>query len=396
MTEEEKKAKKDALRWHFWFALSFSALLLAVFVWYLPLRFLHSIEVNNVGMYADHANGGDIAHGPSVYHEEGTVSSGIEVNLNATPAPFASGTTTRLDFLVNSKPGNLPIPYYALEVNLAKLMHVIGVREDLNEFFHIHPEPVSDRPNLFTIDHVFKKPGLYKIWSEIKKDGIDHVFGHPPLSVEGEGERPKKEIIMSRSVVVDSYQVSIHYDDPVSRGVNADILFEIHDSQGREAAIEPYLEAQMHLSIIKDDWKQFLHVHPVRSGRATVPWARAFGEGATSNGIYPLTDAPRFKENMFTFIPLANANGAHTSTDGAARGVSFSVVFPEAGIYKVFAQFRPQGIKLHPDDALMAEFWMKVEERTSPVSSPLLYTAISLILIALLSLGVKKYLKGFL
>ena len=48
---------------------------------------------------------------------------------------------------------------------------------------------------------------------------------------------------------------------------------------------------------------------------------------------------------------------------GVDETVNFHAVFPETGVYKIFAQFRPKGIDLPQDEAFAASFWIKVEEK---------------------------------
>lgn len=43
MTEEEKQLEKKLMPWRFWFLVVFSLLLIVTFVYYLPLRFRHSV-----------------------------------------------------------------------------------------------------------------------------------------------------------------------------------------------------------------------------------------------------------------------------------------------------------------------------------------------------------------
>ena len=44
MTEETAQPKRNRGRWHFWFLIVFSILLIVVFVFYLPLRFQSSVQ----------------------------------------------------------------------------------------------------------------------------------------------------------------------------------------------------------------------------------------------------------------------------------------------------------------------------------------------------------------
>ena len=306
-------------------------------------------------------------HHAALYHEETDVRQGLAVNLNMTPVPVFTGVPTRFDFFVNQKPGNIPVT--DLEIEHTKLMHVIGVRNDMEEFFHIHPN--QRQPGLFSIDHQFVRTGLYKIWSEVKRNGVNHTFGHQEFVVQGARDAYKKEVFFGRSVIVGNYQVLFNYDEPLIKNHPSALHFDIHDVVRREIEVEPYLGADMHLAVIKDDFKQFIHTHPVDNG---------IGE-----------------DHHARIIPTARAHGVEDKNvvDAEDKEIEFNVVFPEAGIYRVFAQFRPKGIVLPADNALAAAFWVQVEEKAPPAfsaASPLMLTGISLFLILILSWLVKRYI----
>jgi len=380
MTEENEQNANNERKWQFWFLVTFSLLLVVTFVFYLPTRFERNFLREEAGhmlpeemdmMHEDE-------HGGAVFHEEGEVTQGLAVNLNVIPVPVLAGSSTQLDFFVNEKPNTIPVPFSQIEIDHTKLMHVIGVRSDLNEFFHIHPEPLES--GIFTIPYVFSSPGTYKLWSEVKKDGVIHSFGHPLFDVQGEGERESKQVSFERNVVVGGYQVSLELAEPVGKGHEHDLSFDVHTLQGSEVTLENYLGVPMHLAVIKDDLTQFIHTHP---------------EEGDHHG--------------FQLIQEAWANGDHAHPDVVEdEAVNFHVTFPEAGLYKVFAQFRPEGISLPEDKSLVASFWIKVEESSlpsqaqdhhestqlKPLQSPAWWflLAVSLALILLLSLAIHKFI----
>lgn len=439
MDEQFPKPALDKFRqWHFWWLVIFSFLLIITFVYYLPTRFLqqmgmphekdeHMQEHMEQGMSEEEMKkhmkeghddqmmpalpaGGDehiedgmmddemvedhdddnVEHVPPLYQEEGNVKEGVSVNLNISPVPYNVGISLSVDFFVNTKPGNIPVLANQLQIEHTKLMHVVGVRSDMNEFFHIHPvqSSLAEVPSglaksdlasetlngvhpskeeaTFTIQHVFKKPGLYKIWSSVKKDGVDHTFGHPEVNINGVGPREDKQVSFSRNIMTGNYQVSFVTDDAVVKGREVEISFDIHTLTGQEITVEDYLDAQMHLVIIKDDWKQFIHTHPASH------------------------DAHSYND----FIPTAKANGDDHSDQAGDEVISFAVTLPEAGLYKAFAQFRPQGINLPADEAITAEFWIEVLEKSPSIVSQWWGLLIfSVLLIAGLGWWVNNYLK---
>ena len=357
--EQERVVAQRILPWHFWVSVLVSAFLIVTFGWFLPMRFQYQGMIENA-----------MPHVP-LSHEENEITSGIAVNLNISPVPVITGSSTRLDFFVNNKPDNNPVPSTALEYEHTKLMHVIGVRDDMNEFFHIHPTPTST-PGILSTPYIFQKPGRYKIWSEIKKDGVNHAFGHPVLSVAGVGEKSNKQVIISHSASVDGYQVAADYQEPLAKRQESEISFDIHDMSGNAVEVEPYLAADMHLTIIKDDWMQFIHTHP---------------EGHEMAG------------HMGLIIPVINEAHAHEAGEeetpaehAPGKQIMFHITFPEAGVYRMYAQFRPKEIGLPADESLTAMFWVRVEE-TGPLRvSQFSLIITSLILMVLLSWIVKKML----
>lgn len=366
---QNQNYKEKALRWQFWFLISFSLLLLVTFVFYLPTRFLYHagvlpghIDARDDAMTEMHED----AHGEALTHEEANVREGLAVNLNVAPVPFAAGQNQKLSFFVNEKPGNSAVSARELEIEHEKIMHVIGVRSDMNEFFHIHPESTTT-PGILTVDYVFQKPGRYKIWSEIKKDGTSHSYGHPELNVEGEGLREEKQITFARNRIAGNYQVSLDADEPVVKGHEHELIFDIHSLTGGDVLLEDYLGAQMHLTIIKDDWKQFIHTHP---------------EGGEHGHA------------SFGLVKRAMANGGeHAEPAGDVHGVVFHATFPEAGLYKAFGQFKPADAGLGPDEALTVEFWIRVENNAPfPISPWWLLLISSLILMSILGWMVNRYI----
>lgn len=371
--KKKEEGSTPSFRLPFFTALS---LLLAVTVIsVLPDRFLHSVSDMS-----------DAAHGPGMvsaehpaphevaYHEARAVREGPTVFLGMyPPAPVMTGTSTRLEFFVNEQPDGTPISIDTLETDHTKFMHVIGARNDLQEFFHIHPEPTGI-PGLLAVTHVFQKPGRYALWSEIKKDGVRHTFGHEEIAVDGVGEQYQKDVFFARGAIIGGFQVSLAYDEPIVAGREADIAFDVHDAAGRKITVEQYLGADMHLAVIRDDLRHLIHAHPDDT--------HSNDADTDHQGV-----APR----------LIRALEAHGREEAASKGdetATFHVVFPEQGLYRLFAQFRPRGADLTADAALIAGFWVRVgEERPFARSAWWTYLFISAGLIAVLSSAVRRYLR---
>lgn len=400
----EKESAKKTLPYHFWTIVSVSMVLILVFGYVLPHRFREQAQAHGMEETMDeHMEGAGMMEDPShagnhesFYHEEGEVTDGIVVNLKATPDKLESDSPAKLDFSVNIKPEGQSVKAADLETQHEKKMHVIGVRDDLTNFFHVHPDMKVEESGLFTIEHIFKEPGNFKIWSEIKYKGENHAFGHPIVQVAGEGPTSKleKEIVKSR--IVNNYQVTLDYAE-IGLG-NNHIDFKIMDSFGHSAKLENYLGEKMHLALISEDLSQFIHTHPDAAGHGNV----LEGDSHTdqSNTLMD-TENPAQSANTLEALAHGGETEEATTTVGEeteADHVGFALPIKKAGFYKVFAQFRPEGTSLETDTSFVAEFWIEakdskvVVEKSGKGAAWWRNLIISIVLIFALSWVVKKYI----
>jgi hypothetical protein len=241
------------------------------------------------------------------YLEALSVTNGLAVDMVAL-GPVQINEPVTLRFFVRQKPGGIAVN--DLQVEHEKLVHVIGVRDDLKEFFHIHPVKVA--PGTWEVTHVFPRGGTYKIWAQVAFLDGSYSFGQPELSVSGDlgeaatnSDRPDYE---RRA----GYQITFKHTEPLVSGRTTSLQFLIRDAAGREIQTENFLGASMHMVMVNDDMGVCLHAHPVDVGFAD---------------------------------PV----------------ISFSQIFAKPGNYKLFAQFRPKGCTLPPDDAILAEFRVQVK-----------------------------------
>ena len=379
ISEQERVIQQRILPWRLWVSVLLSAFLIVTFGWYLPMRFQYNAltDTHDMTMQDNAMMGkGHDGHGANQYHDAKDIRDGLSIDLSVFPMPVLVSTSTRFDFFVNQKPERKPILTQNLEIEHTKYMHVIGVREDMNEFFHLHPQDewashygADEYAGHWSVDYQLRKPGRYKIWSEVKKDGVNYTVGQEPIEVDSYGVRFEKQVSFDRMVNIDNYQVILNAENVIIQGENIPLSFEIHTQNGREVETEEYLGAPMHLTIIKDDWTQFIHTHP--------------DSGMDMQNTH----------SLLHLISVANAHGGEekAATD-TAHGIEFHVNLPEAGVYKAFANFRPKGIDLPPNESLTASFWINVENKAPITGQKTVLLIVSLMLMAILSWIVKKML----
>lgn len=323
----------------------------------------------------------------STYLEAAEISSGIAVSLSATQeeeGPLESQVETTLTFTVFDKATGAPID--DLEISQEKYMHIIGIRSDLNEFFHVHP--VKTAPGVWVVTRTFAKAGTYKIYTDVARAGAHYTIGHPEIAIAGFMEPENTQITFGTNVILGNHQVGIDRPDPIVAGIPASLHFVVKDVYGMTVPLETYLGVQMHLNAFKlGSPKTYLHAHP-----------------DAVSAMRP-SDA---EADTFSLVRVAHAHGVDVHTDPALIGgtvVPFTLTFPEPGIYKVFGQFRPQGLfAAGTDEAVVASFYVAVmpegttpgmaptqTQPVTPVSKPVA-VIVSLILMGGFTYGVWRYL----
>ena len=253
--------------------------------------------------------------GNARYLDESSVVQGLVVHLE-TSASAQVNTPVQLRLYVFQKPAGIAVDDLLLEHE--KYIHLIGVRDDLGEFFHIHPREIG--PGLWEIPYTFMNGGNYKIWTEVRYRDASYAFGQPLLAVSGKFGPPALEPAMLDHVTAGGCQVTLKHPEPLIAGNLSNLQFLIRDQAGREVATDAFLGAPMHLVIVKDDLSVYRHAHP-------------------------------------------------ESSEVSSPTISFNQIFPSSGRYKLFAQFLPKGATLAADDALLAEFWVNVTGNLSSSQS---------------------------
>jgi cytochrome c-type biogenesis protein len=371
----EKTAKTQVLRTKKWLFVSLSLLLALVFIYVLPTNFLYQ-SMNMEMMPHTHT---------AALHEEATVLNGLVVNLSLDPAQPTVSNPTKLMFFVNEKPAGTIVDDLVIEHE--KYMHVIGVRDDLTNFVHVHPTKVS--PGNWEVYGMFREPGIYKLWTDVNRAGETHSFGHTPFTVNDfnnvTGTHHVVQPVFNSLVAVGDYRVELTKDPVLSKNVPANIGFTIKDASGNEVPLDNFLGVKMHLAVIKDDLSVYIHTHP--------------SDHVMDHMMIQNTSSP------FSLLPLAYAHGdvpdGHMETPAVAPSqfkaqVPFSVTFPSTGTYKLFGQFRPAGLSLVDDQSLVAEFFVNVADsapQTRGNTPRTLLFVVSIISMLILGVGVKKYLE---
>ncbi len=244
-----------------------------------------------------------------------------EYSVDVRPAGGVIGprVSTTLVFTVKDPAGAV---VRNLEVVHEKLLHLVIVSKDLSWFAHEHPEEQPD--GTLRLALTFPRPDEYVLFHDFTPAGAGMQVVPARLRVEGRSRRPVPVLVDEKLVKqVDGYTIELDTGGPLYAAREAVLTYTL-SREGRPVAyLEPYLGAMGHLVLISRDVKHFVHSHPL---------GVAHGESAHREGeSHHAGERPGHAEH-----------GGDAS--GSARAlVTFHARFPEAGLYKAWAQFQHRG-----------------------------------------------------
>lgn len=228
------------------------------------------------------------AHGG---HDGGQAESVLMVRTD--PTAIKAGEPVKLNLMIHDATG---VMIKDFETVHEKKLHLIIVRDGLDEFAHIHPE--IDRAGNITGMFTFPTAGTYRLYADHTPTGKKQATPIAEVNVAGTPP-PKPELVPNTPGRVKANELT--GDIAIEKGETGGttrISFTLFDAAGMPVAdLEPYLGAMGHLVVLSADGKQYVHSHPL--------------EGKSSGGA-----------------------------------LVFESHFPRAGIYKGWGQFQRSG-KVH-------------------------------------------------
>lgn len=217
-----------------------------------------------------------------------------QVRLTTKPPVVKAGGTAELHLRINDPASGKPVKEY--EVMHEKLYHLFVVSQDTTIFNHVHPEVQPD--GSFILNQKFPKAGMYRILSDFYPKGGTPQLISTTVMVPGEGfklELPKLKADVSPQEDK-NLKAELVTDPPEPlAGFKTMMFFKLSPNED----IEPYLGAMGHMLAASSDLIDMIHTHP-----------------------FLVTDPE----------------------EGKFKQVQFNIIFPRAGIYKVWVQFQRKGV----------------------------------------------------
>lgn len=186
-------------------------------------------------------------------------------------------------------------------------MHLIVVRRDGSGFRHLHPE--MDDAGTWTAATAFQEAGVYRVFADFSANGNSRTLATDLFVSGGHFEaRPFPE--PSLRYETNGYQVTLDAEDAAA-GESASLSFGVEKDGQPVEDLGPYLGAKGHLVALREGDLAFLHVHPEEA------------DGEHSHG---------------------SPSAASDHDDSAAEEIAFGASFPTPGRYRLYLQFKHQGV----------------------------------------------------
>ena len=216
------------------------------------------------------------------------------LTLTTQPSVLKAGEKVRLNFQVGDPETRQPVRDF--EIVHEKLYHLFVISQDLKFFAHEHPQMQPD--GSFQLDLSFPKPGFYRVLNDFYPASGTPQLISKALMVPGPGfalaaakldpdVAPQKSENLEVELVTEPRQ-------PIA-GMQTLLFFRLKPKDG----IEPYLGAMAHMLAASSDLIDLIHDHPIQ---VTEP-----------------------------------ANEQYLQ-------IQFDVVFPRAGVHRVWVQFQRKGV----------------------------------------------------
>jgi hypothetical protein len=178
------------------------------------------------------------------------------LTLVAERTTFPPGKAQELAFRVTG-PGGAPVTTFGVVHD--KPLHLVVIRRDLTGFQHLHPAMAPD--GTWRVPLSLAAPGSYRAVADftaiVGGRQVAATLG-VDLTVAGE-HRPVPLPAPVRQATAGDFQVS--YEGAPRTGPTQPLLMTV-TTQGRPAAVEPYLGAYGHLVVFREGDVGYVHVHP--------------------------------------------------------------------------------------------------------------------------------------
>ena len=267
----------------------------------------------NPGSHAEHSPPPDEDHGTHSGHGgheqmQMPAATARQLVVKTEPSQPQAGEATQLLLQILDDSGQ-PITKFALLHE--KLVHLIVVREGLDEFSHLHPQ--VDASGNITIEHVFPKAGQFRLFADHQPEGQTPGLARGELIVAGDDESAAALVPnASDEVAVGEIKAHVAFQPGDQETM---VRFQLVDPSGRVVSdLQPYLGAMGHLVIISADGAEYVHAHPLSESQSAPEGVVEFAAHFPKPGLYKAWGQFQRHDAVFTVPFVLQHAIAHPAT----------------------------------------------------------------------------------
>jgi hypothetical protein len=208
------------------------------------------------------------------------------------PAQVTAGKATILKLMIHDASGAVVKDF---DVVHEQKVHLIIVRDGLDQFAHLHPA-VDSAGNL-TTTFTFPTGGTYRLYADHQPLGGKQATATGEVKVAGDAPpAPALSPDVPGKVKGDGLDAQVAVEN--AKVGEATVRFELMDAAGKPVTgLQPYLGAMGHLVVLSSDGKQYVHAHPAENKPASGNVV-AFQAHFTKAGVYKGWGQFRWKEDV--------------------------------------------------------------------------------------------------
>jgi hypothetical protein len=186
----------------------------------------------------------------------------IKAELRTNPSSAKTNKPVELIITVRDREASIVRDFV---LNHERLMHLLLVSDDLQNFDHLHPKQNPD--GSFSVRHTFQHGGNYWLYADfVPSHKIGPSIERFDLWVEG--KKPSHQKLKNQTYKTskaDGLMVTLEHDTPLHPNKELQLSMLVTEEQTGKPVkdLQPYLGALAHVVIISQDGSEFLHTHPL-------------------------------------------------------------------------------------------------------------------------------------
>lgn len=224
----------------------------------------------------DHGHGKKDPHANHQHKEQN-----VTLMVQTEPETVSAGKPTKLKMMIHGADGKMVKDFAVIH---EEKVHLIIIRDGLDQFAHLHPE--IDAAGNLTTTYTFPTGGTYRLYADHQPVGGSASTAVAEVKVSGETPPiPTLKPDVPGQVKGDGLDAHVSVSS-AKADTEATISFKISDPTGMPVKdLQPYMGAMGHLVVVSQDGKQYVHAHPAE-GKKSEAGVVTFNAHLPKSGLY--------------------------------------------------------------------------------------------------------------